>query len=928
MSNIVGEGFPKEIIEQVKVRQSIYGSINRTNEQLSYLETKTGWCKLVSSVYVEEFIDESRTIKNNIRNIPYIGDELASKFMLFGGSSINSLEYTYAQNLNLTQRGGIWPGTGNSNDFAYGIGGTSFGLTPMPGITSANIKTETRGSLKTATINIKANNRDQFDIIDILYLRLGYSMLLEWGSSSYFKNNGEYISDNFNSLSTRFLKGLINYDNYVDEIKRYVIQSNGNYDALIGKVVNFNWTFDKDGTYNITLVLRSMGDVIESLKTNILLPDKKENKNEETSANASPEDVIKSFSKKHEVGKEFYRIQQLLQKQTEDRGTGITKLYLNNKIEAFKQRYQEGNIQYYIRLGYFLQFVEKKILPFISYNNSDPSNNTTQITKIDTDIESNIIYLMARQISTRPDICVINQSYYDNSLAPSIIYSYAPGTEDFITNVNGNTYGKIMNSYFNMKYILTQMESIKTSEGKVLLYDLLSCLTKGWNEATGNFNKLEPTVDENTIKFIDEVVLPDKDEFLKKQNKSTDLVVFDVYGYYYEKNEKSEIQSSHAGFIKELSFNTTISPNMASMITVGATSNGYIVGQDSTALSRMNKGLVDRFKKNIKSHNTPSNVGQNAIIENYRKALSNFLFFNRSLSYYNNHLPSWNQEAIDDFTNTATTLYEYDQAQQSISASKASPNGGFLPFDLQVTIDGLSGMKVYQKYTIDTSYLPSNYPETLEFLIKGITNNIQNNEWTTTLESIAVPKNPFGSTIGKGPVSAASQPAGTQRDESRDNRNADILRGTLTSLGYREKGNEISSGGDINVQLVQYASAVFKELKKQLPEIIITVTGGNDSYHQSLNYLSSHKLGTGLDFTISPQISNTAQNRQRIDEILGGFAAGNRDKMVSFINEYDFPSSAATAGHYHLRIGKIENKRIYDYYKLADQKLLQTYQII
>jgi hypothetical protein len=72
-------------------------------------------------------------------------------------------------------------------------------------------------------------------------------------------------------------------------------------------------------------------------------------------------------------------------------------------------------------------------------------------------------------------------------------------------------------------------------------------------------------------------------------------------------------------------------------------------------------------------------------------------------------------------------------------------------------MDGLSGMKIYQKYTIDTTYLPANYPTSLEFLIKGITNNIQNNEWTTTIESIAIPKNPFGSVLGEGAVGNASQ---------------------------------------------------------------------------------------------------------------------------------------------------------------------------
>jgi hypothetical protein len=64
-------------------------------------------------------------------------------------------------------------------------------------------------------------------------------------------------------------------------------------------------------------------------------------------------------------------------------------------------------------------------------------------------------------------------------------------------------------------------------------------------------------------------------------------------------------------------------------------------------------------------------------------------------------------------------------------------------------MDGLSGMKVYQKYIIDTDFLPTNYPSSLEFIIKTITNTIQNNQWTTTLESIAIPKNPFGSSISK-----------------------------------------------------------------------------------------------------------------------------------------------------------------------------------
>jgi len=51
------------------------------------------------------------------------------------------------------------------------------------------------------------------------------------------------------------------------EAKRY--EYKGNYDALFGKISNFSWSFNDDGSYDIELTIISLGDVIESLKTNI-----------------------------------------------------------------------------------------------------------------------------------------------------------------------------------------------------------------------------------------------------------------------------------------------------------------------------------------------------------------------------------------------------------------------------------------------------------------------------------------------------------------------------------------------------------------------------------------------------------------------------------------------------------------------------------
>ena len=151
-----------------------------------------------------------------------------------------------------------------------------------------------------------------------------------------------------------------------------------------------------------------------------------------------------------------------------------------------------------------------------------------------------------------------------------------------------------------------------------------------------------------------------------------------------------------------------------------------------------------------------------------------------------------------------------------------------------------------------------------------------------------------------------------QSDDNVDTPNADALRLVLDKLGYKEKekgreykggpiveGPQLSNGGDITLKLKNYAESVFRKIKELYPAIQITVTGGNDSFHQNLNSASSHKSGNGLDFTISP---NNQENRNKVEKILFGYVINNPG--IWFINEYDYPSSNSSGGHFHIRIGQ------------------------
>jgi putative chitinase len=882
MSNIVGEGFPKEIIKQIDVRQKVYGSANRTNEQLSYLEARTGWVKLVSSVNVDA----------PIRNIPYVGGELASRFVLFNGTTNES---PTRGALETYQRGGIWPGgNANENNYAYGIGGIDYGLRPMPGIQSATIKTETRGSIKTAEVKLQANNRQQFDIIDILYMRLGFSMLLEWGNSSYFDNDGKYIKDNPNSLADEFLLGKLGYDTIYNTIQEKRLASCGNYDALIGKVVNFSWNFTKDLTYEITLKIISMGDVIESLKTNALLPGGSLDTSSTTPITGStppsptPETVIKDFANVHEIGKMFYQYQQKLAPLGSGKD-GISTIIESNleysgrdsgdSVSFFKQVYQDkGSTQYYVKLGWFLKWIEKNLIYKVKTNNATV-NKQVKLLKINNKVKENIIYLLGRQISTDPGVCLFKTKF--KFTTPSDFVQFANDADEFYApSVNKNRYGYIMNSYFNIAWILTQMESLKDKDGKVPLFSLLECLCKGWNSATGNFNKLAPVVDSETneIKFVDEVILPDRKSFLDQLGKSTELAYFNVQGYYFDPSG-----SSTGGFIRDINFTTTVPPNLATMITVGATSKGYVVGQDATALSRMNAGLTDRFKPEIDTEQALLNAvpSSGSLLQDYKAQINAFNTFLRELgSEQGIKYPKWNQEAITAFSNAAVTFYEYDQASQTQAAQTereangnlknpyaASPNAGFLPFDLSIKMDGLSGMKVYQKYTIDTTYLPSNYPNSLEFIIKSINNTIDSNQWTTTLESMAIPRNPFGSSIAEGPVEQASRNAsrGTQASPTSADKQRIIEKiiAFARSKGITDKERltailaTAKAESNFNPSIVESFNYSLDSAKRVFPSYFRGMTdaqilqyipiskGGSGSQEKLANFLYGNRYGNG-----------------------------------------------------------------------------------
>ena len=67
----------------------------------------------------------------------------------------------------------------------------------------------------------------------------------------------------------------------------------------------------------------------------------------------------------------------------------------------------------------------------------------------------------------------------------------------------------------------------------------------------------------------------------------------------------------------------------------------------------------------------------------------------------------------------------------------------FLPFNLSLTLDGISGIKIYEKFYMTEDILPPSYNKTrIDLVIKAVNHTISPTTWDVQLETIAAPRNP------------------------------------------------------------------------------------------------------------------------------------------------------------------------------------------
>jgi len=829
MGNVVGQDIEPWVATQIEARQKVHGSgidKNRTPEQIAYLNSNTSWIKLASSVYVSK---SSRLINSGL-NSSFDGMELAKNNVLFGGTSV-------FKGSSLTQK----------ENFTQVYQDSDFGPVPMAGIISADIKYINRGSIRKANVKIKAHNKEQFEIINLLYLRLGYTVMLEWGNAFYTTNgtdlnriNNTVIENSFFSIQS---KG--SYKNILPQIDNLKTTYHGNYDGMFGKVTNFSWTINPDASYDIDLIITSAGDVVESLKVNLAIDNKTSKfltefrKNAKT-ANNTPviietykdDNIISSMlflwkyfdhtdteagtarkeitivqDKAHKVGeflnnggavatfssdiKTWKLIDwipgpsgnetQGINNSTVTSPPGITDYDKFIKSEALKKynfrypshqevignagKYEANSFgkkgeriewveqsttttttntdnplknappqvafkiqcqapeQFYLKFGYLLQFLKENVIPQINTGGTNPPIVDILYSK-----NSSLMYCLPSSISLDPRVCMVKNTQFikANKKPDKVLGELASWTDIDSEGTNINL-AYTMNIYLNFGFINECISNNVDEKGNVNIYNFLSSICTGLNKALGGVNNLEPVVDEseNTLKIIDSTPIPN----IYSPNPSKFLQLFGYYGY-------------KSNFIRKLDIKTAITPEYATMISIGATAGGYVKGTEATAFAKWNQGITDRFRKTLIPSNPVSTKvgGEDEAEYNY---VNDFIGwktycygFDGILADLPSELGTLSNDIVNKNISIATEYYKYLMAS---SANKQGGGIGFIPFKLGFTMDGISGLKIYNRIIVNTSFLPKDYGDALSFIVTEISHKLEKHDWETEIQTVTHP---------------------------------------------------------------------------------------------------------------------------------------------------------------------------------------------
>lgn len=687
---ILGQSIGGKLSSQIKARQDKHGATIRDKETLTLLNSNTAWVKLSSGVNIISK-DESKQMLGNVKT-KIAGDNSLAKGLILTGGVLNGN----------SQRAGIGTTSTTSGTAAY-HNSPSTGFRPMPGITGVSSKSKgTFGTLREAEVSFKVWSKEDFDNIERLYFRVGFSCLLEYGHSVYLTNGGsieQFTEANTVGDSWFVSKSPAAIDSKIDAIRE---STDGNYEGIFGFISNFNWKLNNDGSYDCSVTIISKGIIMEGLaegKTSDGLTAEEREALAEKQAESNREEnksiyhaVLKGIEAQKGV-EGFFR--DLLS------SSGCTGL--GNKLQNHKAFGLD------VSIGRFTNFILKLLndnifMVYIPLRALLDICNQFNIMKgPDGELICGFNINNEEKFSTFPGHYTVDPLVALPPKVPTGDFSFAQIEREGLHSKFAQT-DNILDIMLTSQFVKSKMEDLQQSaqDPGTGIFDFIKNILTDINFALGNIPNLE---------------------LMYKDENGGEYFVVDR-GMPQATSSPSKIDlSGLTTTVTNIDVQAKLSSEMKSMVSIAAQGNTGNYKQNLDSILKFNAGCVDR--NYLSKHQNPGPEKQDAnetqkepFKKRFEEAWENF---NEKDVIDPEKFNEMRTEAIAQLTR------DYKKTKEN-NLSAGIP----VPIELSITLKGISLFKIGEVFAVNTAIMPAKYKD-YGFIITAVDHSIDNGQWVTNV---------------------------------------------------------------------------------------------------------------------------------------------------------------------------------------------------
>jgi hypothetical protein len=704
MAGGIGSPVSAAVATQIEKRQAVVSKTNgRTNQDLLYLNSKTGWVKLSSGVNtITQAESDQLRIQKGRQDIK--GDSTDASYNILQGGVLHP---------NRGLREGIDLSGYYNEAAAYNNRKDSTGIRPMPGITSMNVKSKnTYGTLREADVKFVCWTLEDFELMEKLYLRPGFSMLLEWGHSLYIDNSGTLIK-NIETIPEDFFSNGVSMAGVLKGISDLRINSNYNYEGMVGYCKNFSWDYLSNGGYECSVSIISTGEILESLALRFD-PQLRIDKNDFEDAES-------------ETGKEERKsvLHFFVSKIDSIKTSKITKQDLSAKSPSLTEKLQDFTA-YYSAVEIEKWFWDKdQPITWVSLRTVlDVFNTSVSLldgTKADnspdrTYAKFNIDYTKSSKFLTSdehfsvdPVVCVLPQKDRNEYAVVTAVH------DNTGTLPESSTPDDVLNIYITTGFLKAKLDEALDADGKLgkSMSDIMETVLEGINTALGGINDLGLSFDEEdqggTWYIVDRNNTP--------AETIAAMPIFTLAGI--------------GSVFTDIGISSKISNEIGSNIAIAAQGTTQNYSENVENILRWNPGVVDRLRTTKDTSNKVKD-GIQAVeddrVERQEKWLDTLKTF----------FEDFNGSGYDeDDMQTAKTMHAEWTVENVVKKNrtqKKQPLPGIVPVELTFKTDGIGGFKIGEAFRIASGILPSKYQDKFGYIITGLEHSIGTNQrWETSV---------------------------------------------------------------------------------------------------------------------------------------------------------------------------------------------------